>query len=66
MKKVEETKVQEEKVFALNDQQVNAVKILAQVANLAQAKGVLSIDDAFVVKQTLDALKEIISDEKGN
>jgi hypothetical protein len=65
MKKAEEPK-QEEKVFALNDQQVNAVKILAQVANLAQAKGVLSIDDAFVVKQTLDALKEIISDEKGN
>jgi hypothetical protein len=65
MKKTEETTV-EEKVISFNEQQVNAVKVLIQVAHLSQSKGILSIDDAFVVKQTLDALKEIISDEKGN
>lgn len=65
MKKAEETK-QEEKVTGFNDQQVNSVKILIQVAHLAQSKGVLSIDDAFVVKQALDILKGIIPDERAN
>jgi len=37
-----------------------AIKILMQVAVAAQAKGVLNLDEAVVVKQSIDSLKELI------
>jgi len=37
-----------------------AIKILMQVAIAAQAKGVLNLDEAVVVKQSIDSLKELI------
>ena len=67
MKKVEETKGEEKQVLiSFNNEQVHAVKLLIQLAHLSQSKGILSIDDAFVIKKTLDVLKEIIPNEKGS
>lgn len=34
--------------------QEEAIKILIQVANVAQSKGALSLEDAVVVKQAID------------
>lgn len=39
---------------------LEAIKILIQVAILAQSKGVLNLDEAVVVKQSIDSLKELI------
>lgn len=39
---------------------LEAIKILMQVAILAQSKGVLNLDEAVVVKQSIDSLKELI------
>lgn len=43
----------------------NAIKILIEVANLAQAKGILSLNDAVIVAQAIAELqpKEEVSDE---
>ena len=35
-----------------------ALKVLIQVAVIAQAKGALSLDDAVIVKQAIDLFKE--------
>ena len=37
-----------------------AIKILMQVAIAAQAKGVLNLDEAVVVKQSIDSLKNLV------
>jgi len=37
--------------------QEEAIKILIQVALVAQSKGLLSLEDAVVVKQAIDLLK---------
>jgi len=37
-----------------------SIKILMQVAVAAQAKGVLNLDEAVVVKQSIDSLKELL------
>lgn len=37
-----------------------AIKILMQVAIAAQAKGVLNLDEAVIVKQSIDSLKELV------
>ena len=37
-----------------------AIKILIQVALAAQSKGVLNLDEAVVVKQSIDSLKVLI------
>jgi hypothetical protein len=37
-----------------------AFQILLEVALVAQAKGVLTLDDAVIVKQAVDVVKELI------
>ena len=37
-----------------------AIKILMQVAVAAQSKGILNLDEAVVVKQSIDSLKGLI------
>jgi hypothetical protein len=37
-----------------------AIKILMQVAVAAQAKGVLNLDEAVLVKQSIDSLKSLV------
>jgi hypothetical protein len=37
-----------------------AIKILMQVAVAAQSKGVLNLDEAVVVKQSIDSLKNLV------
>ena len=37
-----------------------AIKILMQVAIAAQAKGVLNLDEAVVVKQSIDSLTSLV------
>jgi hypothetical protein len=37
-----------------------AIKILMQVAIAAQAKGVLNLDEAVVVKQSIDSLTTLV------
>jgi hypothetical protein len=37
-----------------------AIKILMQVAIAAQSKGILNLDEAVVVKQSIDSLKELV------
>lgn len=37
-----------------------AIKILIQVAVVAQSKGILNLDEAVVVKQSIDSLKGLI------
>lgn len=37
-----------------------AIKILIQVAVAAQSKGILNLDEAVVVKQSIDSLKGLI------
>lgn len=37
-----------------------AIKILMQVAVAAQSKGILNLDEAVVVKQSIDSLKELV------
>jgi hypothetical protein len=41
-----------------------AIKILIQVAIAAQAKGVLNLDEAVVVKQSIDHLAKLIEKEE--
>jgi hypothetical protein len=36
-----------------------AIKILMQVAIAAQAKGVLNLDEAVLVKESIDSLKDL-------
>jgi hypothetical protein len=36
-----------------------AISVLVQVAELAQAKGILSLDDAVVTKSAIDFLREL-------
>jgi hypothetical protein len=43
---------------------VNAsITVLIQVAQLAQARGVLSLDDAVVVKRAIDSLSDFVSQD---
>jgi hypothetical protein len=37
-----------------------AIKILMQVAVAAQAKGVLNLDEAVLVKESIDSLKDLV------
>lgn len=37
----------------------DAINILIQVAVLAQTKGILTLDEAVVVKQSIDTLQQI-------
>jgi hypothetical protein len=37
-----------------------AIKILMQVAIAAQAKGVLNLDEAVLVKESIDSLKDLV------
>jgi hypothetical protein len=37
-----------------------AIKVLMQVAIVAQAKGILNLDEAVVVKESIDSLKELV------
>lgn len=39
-------------------EQNKAIQILVEVALVAQAKGVLSLEDAVVVKEAIDAFKQ--------
>jgi hypothetical protein len=39
---------------------LEAIKILMQVSLLAQSKGILNLDEAVVVKQSIDSLKGLI------
>ena len=39
---------------------LEAIKILMQVAVIAQSKGVLNLDEAVIVKQSIDSLKELV------
>lgn len=39
-------------------EQNKAIQILVEVALVAQAKGVLSLDDAVLVKEAIDAFKQ--------
>lgn len=41
-----------------------ALKILVEVALVAQARGVLSLDDAVLVKSAIDAIKDEIGIEE--
>lgn len=43
--------------------QNKAIQILVEVALVAQAKGALSLDDAVLVKQAIDAFKQPESGE---
>lgn len=44
----------------------DALKVLVEVALVAQARGVLSLDDAVLVKSAIEAIKEDIGvDEDG-
>jgi hypothetical protein len=36
-----------------------AISVLLQVANLAQSKGILSLDDAVIVKSAMDFINEL-------
>jgi|APGre2960657505_1045072.scaffolds.fasta_scaffold350810_2 hypothetical protein len=48
-----------------------AISVLVQVANLAQSRGILSLDDAVIVKSamdfidTLNSAKEHVVEEEG-
>lgn len=41
-------------------EQNKALQILIEVALVAQAKGILTLDDAVIVKQAVDVVKEMI------
>jgi hypothetical protein len=48
----------------MEEQSVNAsISVLIQVAQLAQARGVLSLDDAVVVKRAIDNLSSFVSQD---
>ena len=40
-----------------------AIDVLIQIANLAQSKGLLTLDDAVIVVQCIDVLKPKKTDE---
>jgi hypothetical protein len=42
----------------------DAISVLIQVAQLAQTKGVLTLNDAFIVKSSIDILNEALKDGK--
>lgn len=48
----------------MEEQSVNAsISVLIQVAQLAQSRGILSLDDAVVVKRAIDNLSSFVSQD---
>jgi hypothetical protein len=45
-------------------EQEKALKVLLEVALVAQAKGILSLDDAVVVKQAFDVIVKTLPQEE--